>query len=217
MNDDCLWKLGMWVICIISLSFSACLKFPTNKCIVFLSFFKTAYFQKKGGEVKEKMRNFFAMEKANKTSSQLLAEGPTTYKWQTRFNLGAHPHLQSCYSFLHFRAALWGPIAPVGFIRSIKGRQKAGRDWQQTESGFCSFRSSLSPLHSRQASTQIPAMGKHRCSRGVCQLQKESSASDTALKVFILPLWLSPSYTENTIWTCRFSVYLNKLTFRGWI
>lgn len=70
----------MWVICIISLSFSAGLKFPTNKCIVFLSFFKTAYFQKKGGEVKEEMRNFFAMGKANKTSSQLLAEGPTTYK-----------------------------------------------------------------------------------------------------------------------------------------
>ena len=210
------WECG-WFVLFLYL-FLGVSSFPLTSVYYFYNFFKTAYFQKKGGEVKEEMRNFFAMEEVNKTSSQLLAEGPTTYKWQTRFNAAADPHLRSCYSFLHFRAALWSPIAPVCFIRFIKGRQKAGGDWQQTESGFCSFRSSLSPLHSRQASAQIPATGKRRCSRRVYQLRKQSSASDTALKVFIIPLWLSPSYAEdNTIWTCRFSVYLSKLMFRSWI
>ena len=112
----------------------------------------------------EERRTFFSMKRGKLTSPEFLAESPNFYEWQSRLNATSHPHLWSCYSSLHFRAAFWSPIAPACFICFIKGRQKAEGDWQQAESGFCSFCSSLSPLHSRQASTRIPVIGKHRCS-----------------------------------------------------
>ena len=94
------------------------------------------------------MRTFFSMKRGKLTSPEFLAESPNFYEWQSRLNATSHPHLWSCYSSLHFRAAFWSPIAPACFICFIKGRQKAEGDWQQAESGFCSFCSSLSPLHS---------------------------------------------------------------------
>lgn len=181
------------------------LKLPTKKHIIFI-ILKLLIFSRKDREVEEEMRTFFSMKRGVE-DRESLAEALNSYEWQSRLNATSHPHLRSCYSSLHFRAAFWSPRLQLAYSvyqgetesRRIDSKQRV--DSAASVHPWAHFTADRHP--------------HEFCHRKAQVLVKESSASDTALRS---SLSLLTVYCDTECRTFRPvpDVYLNKLMFLGW-
>lgn len=122
-----------------------------------------------------------------------------------------------CYIFLQFFAALWDPTNPFLLFTLSREDRKQGwlaisREWiLEVFNYICGHFT----LHASSWILAPERTGKHRW---VCQLLKRKLGQLHCTDVSIIPPWLSANCIEHdTIYTCRFDIYLNKLIIFGWI